>query len=89
MTRSAPESWASLRDRLDGVCRKLAAMHPDESILLVTHGGPIEAACPALDPRVNPHAPVRYTCLSVFQPDAAAPAGFTCVTHVDASHAGL
>lgn len=74
---------------MDSVCRALADAHPDESVLLVTHGGPIEVACPALDPRVNKHAAVRYTCLSVFLPDAAAPAGFTCVTHVDASHAGL
>jgi broad specificity phosphatase PhoE len=89
MTRSNTESWPALRARLDKVCRALAAAHPEESILLVTHGGPIEVACPALDPRVDPRAKVRYTCLSVFQPDAAAPAGFTCVLHADASHAGL
>ena len=89
MTRSSPESWPALRARLDSVCRALAAAHPEESILLVTHGGPIEVAAPALDPRVNPHKAVRYTCLSVFQPDAASPSGFTCVTHADASHAGL
>ena len=89
MTRSTPESWSALRTRMDSVCRALADAHPDESVLLVTHGGPIEVACPALDPRVNKHAAVRYTCLSVFMPDAAAPSGFTCVTHVDASHAGL
>jgi broad specificity phosphatase PhoE len=75
--------------RLDETVRKLAAAHPDESILLVTHGGPIEAVCPALDPRVDRHAEVKYTCLSAFHADAAAPQGFTCTLHACAEHAGL
>ncbi len=78
-----------MRTRMDETVRKLAAAHPDETILLLTHGGPIEAVCPALDPRVDPKADIRYTCLSVFYPDEAAPAGWTCTVHADASHAGL
>ena len=86
VTRSNVEKWPALRARMDDTCRRLAAAHPGEAILCVTHGGPIEAVCPALDPRVDGGADVRYTCLSVFVPDSAAPKGFTCTLHADASH---
>jgi broad specificity phosphatase PhoE len=89
ITRSKAERWGAMRERMDSVVRKLAAAHPDETILLVTHGGPIEAVCPALDPRVSKGAEIQYTCLSVFHADEAAPKGFTCTLHACAAHAGL
>ena len=89
ITRRNAERWAAMRARLDTTVRALAAAHPDESILLVTHGGPIEAVCRELDPRLSKHAAIKYTCLSVFQEDAAAPKGFTCTLHACAAHANL
>ena len=89
ITRENAEAWESMRARLDATVRALAAKHPGETILCVTHGGPIEAVCEALDPRLERKRHVRYTCLSVFENDEAAPAGWTCTLHACAKHAGL
>ena len=89
MTRARTERWPDLRVRMESTVRALAARHPGETVLCVTHGGPIESVCPALDPRLPSRVDIRYTCLSVFVPDEAAPAGYTCTVHADASHAGL
>ncbi len=85
-TRTSAEKWSGLRARMESTIRVLAAAHPGQTLLFVTHGGPIEAVLPALDPRLSRRVRVNYTSLSVFLPDAAAPAGFTCTVHSDASH---
>ena len=85
-THSSPESWTELRERLNTVIRKLAAAHPGETLLFVSHGGPIDAVLPELDSRLPRTRMVDYTSLSALHADAESPSGWTCRLHSCALH---
>ena len=84
VTRKSPETWAGLRERMAETILALAAKYPGDTLLFVTHGGPIEAVLPALDPQLDVrHCRVNYTSLSVFMPSGP---GYSCTLKVCAKH---
>jgi broad specificity phosphatase PhoE len=84
VTRKSPETWAGLRERMASTILALAEKHKGETLLFVTHGGPIEAVLPALDPQLDvKHCRVNYTSLSVFMPTAG---GYSCTVKACAKH---
>ena len=84
VTRKSPETWPSLAERMHATIRALAAQHPGESRLFISHGGPIEAVLPVLDASLRPPFHVRYTSLSVFSPQAAG--SYKCQVAACAQH---
>lgn len=69
VTLADPEVRAQLEDRLGRTAERLSERHPGEAIVLVSHGGPIEAVTRVLDRSVNAHRMPMcwYTGLSVFE----------------------
>lgn len=84
VTRKAPETWQGLQERMVGTILALAAKHPGETLLFVTHGGPIEAVLPALDAKLERPFRVNYTSLSVFLPSPSG--GYSCTLKACAEH---
>lgn len=63
----------------------LAVRHPGETVLCVSHGGPLEATVRALDPTVG-HFHANYTCLAVFVETPTSATGWACLEKPDNSH---
>jgi len=85
-TQAEPESWSALRARMDACVRALCARHPGESVLFVTHGGPIDSVLPSLDSRLPRTRRVDYTSLSLLLEDAESERGFCCLVHSCSQH---
>jgi broad specificity phosphatase PhoE len=66
--------------------RALAAAHPGETLLLVSHGGPIDAVLPVLDGGLPRTRKVDFTSLSLLREDEESANGFTCLIHSCSSH---
>eukprot|EP01063_Lacrimia_lanifica_P005484 TRINITY_DN13259_c0_g1_i1.p1 TRINITY_DN13259_c0_g1~~TRINITY_DN13259_c0_g1_i1.p1 ORF type:complete len:263 (+),score=56.92 TRINITY_DN13259_c0_g1_i1:31-819(+) len=70
---ASPEPWRGMQQRCDATVRAVAAAHPEESALFITHGGPAASLDATLAHAPDDDHLYSYTALFGYAPKHGAP----------------